>query len=124
MVIFSSCLLISCQRKCQGSPCNPPRRGGGSTRMKDLLGGVQQRVLLILGEGVGALVVLDVVHNLVDTSLMVLEEGGGHNWVQANNVGLDPMFVEIKVLVHPANGHEHACIVLVLLHDPIHDLVV
>ena len=80
--------------------------------------------------------VLDVVHDLGDTSLMVLEEGGGHNWVQAvegyfqgffhrktlsclgfnavflpNNVGLDDLFVEIKVLVHPANGHEHACIV-------------
>ena len=29
------------------------------------------------------LVVLDVVHDLGNTSLMVLEEGGGHNWVQA-----------------------------------------
>ena len=80
--------------------------------------------------------VLDVVHDLVDTVLVSLEEGGAHNWVQAvegnfqgvlnrkalsclgfnavflpQNVGVDGLFVELKVLVHPAKGLEHACIV-------------
>merc|ERR1739838_982581 len=72
--------------------------------VSDLLSGVQQRVGFLFGEGVGALVVLDVVHDLVDTVLMSSEEGGGHNWVQAHDVSTDLILIEIEVIPHPKDS--------------------
>merc|ERR1719411_742922 len=43
--------------------------------VSDLLSSVQQRVLLLFGESVSALVVLNIVHDLVDTVLMAREQG-------------------------------------------------
>ena len=44
------------------------------------------------------LVVLDIVHDLGDTSLMVLEEGGAHNWVQAVGENFQVVFQQKSCL--------------------------
>merc|ERR1719370_995857 len=50
----------------------------------DLLGGLHERVLLLLREGGGTLMVLDVVHDLGDTcGICARNERGRHNRVQA-----------------------------------------
>merc|ERR1719266_2743430 len=92
--------------------------------VSDLLSSVQQRVLLLFGEGVSALVVLNIVHDMVDTVLVSREQGGGHNGVQAGHVGLDGGLVEVKVFVHPPNGLEHTGIIGIFLLNPAHDLVI
>ena len=42
------------------------------------------KYMSLLSSKFDLLVVLDVVHKLGNTSLMVLEERGSHNWVQAD----------------------------------------
>merc|ERR1719342_1321009 len=90
----------------------------------NLLSGVQQRVLLLLSEGFRALMLLNVVHDLGDTVLVSLEQRAGYNWVQAADIGHDGVLVELKVLVHPPNGLEHAGIIGIFLCNPGHNLLV
>merc|ERR1711953_666383 len=92
--------------------------------VSDLLSSVQQGVGFLLGEGVGALMVLDVVHDLVDAVLMSSEEGSGHNWVQAHDVSLDLILIELEVIAHPTDGLEHTSVVGAFHLDPLHDFII
>ena len=50
--------------------------------------------------------VLDIVHDLGDTCLMVLEEGGGHDWVQADEGKFSGLFSTENLLSECAQeGH-------------------